>query len=120
MTSRTPQAPPKEADQTKERVKFEYLAMDGSGRELKGTIPAVDDVEAVAKLKKQGLFPIEVWESKPAKTRDKGGKKSDAGPRRKAAPTGESAGARLLRALGMVPVLKTKILCIFTRHTSRP
>lgn len=101
-----------------DRADFEYLAMDGAGRELQGTISATDDVEAVAKLKKQGLFPIEVWESKEHKPRQQSAKsaRKTKAQRKGTASKDEPLGVRFAKAIGMVPVIKTKILCIFTRQ----
>lgn len=75
--SRPTPPPQQNSTQQREREKFEYLAMDDGGRELRGTVMAVDEVAAVTKLTAQGLFPIEVWSK---------GKKSDAKVASKAAP----------------------------------
>ncbi len=110
---------PKRKLQSKDKTKYEYLAMDGAGRELQGVIPAADDVEAVAKLKKQGLFPIEVWQSKDSKPKARGPKTSrKEKAEKKGAVKQEPLGIRFAKAVGMVPVIKTKILCIFTRQLS--
>jgi type IV pilus assembly protein PilC len=111
------QLPPQQKGAKSARIKFEYLAMDGNGRELRGTIMAADDIEAVAKLKKQKLFPIEVWKSRTRRAKEKK-VRSAAPPRRDdhAVSQDMSKGARFLRALGVGHVLKAKILCMFTRQ----
>lgn len=41
-------------------AKFQYTAVDGNGKEKKGTIEAEDERDATAKLRQQGLFPTGV------------------------------------------------------------
>ncbi|MDD3695104.1 MAG: type II secretion system F family protein [Lentisphaeria bacterium] len=41
-------------------AKFQYVAVDGNGKERKGVIEANDDKEATNQLKQQGLFPTSV------------------------------------------------------------
>ncbi len=93
---------------------FDYLAMDGSGRELRGSVTATDDVEAVAKLKMQGLFPIEVWEDQEKKAKSAGGRAGSG--RRKNSASSEPAMVRFAQKIGLRPVIRTKILCNFTRQ----
>lgn len=108
---------PRRKEQTVEKSTFEYLAMDGAGRELKGTIPATDDVEAVALLKKQGLFPIEVWQSKEQRTRRSRAPRSARKTKEKKKPgQSEPLAIRIGKAIGLDNVVKTKVLCIFTRQ----
>jgi len=118
VTTEQQQGAPGAADQAaEERSEFEYVAMDGAGRELRGTIPATDDVEAVTKLKKQGLFPIEVWRAKQKRPRAKKSKdRAGRGP--KGLPSREGSMQQFLRKIGMVTLIKTKVLCIFTRQLS--
>ncbi|NMA41855.1 MAG: type II secretion system F family protein [Oligosphaeraceae bacterium] len=41
-------------------ARFQYVAVDGNGKERKGVIEANDDKEATNRLKQQGLFPTSV------------------------------------------------------------
>ncbi len=109
--------PPRQADKAEKKTKFDYLAMDGVGRELRGVIAAADEIEAVAKLKKQGLFPIEVWENK-RKGPPVGASASHKAARGGGAASQEALGPRLLKAIGLASVIKVKFLCIFTRQLS--
>jgi type IV pilus assembly protein PilC len=106
---------------------FEYLAMDDNGRELRGQIRATDDIEAVAKLRKQHLFPIEVWRSRKdaptvsAKERQelkaKIAKARGERPRaEKAVTTAEPPGRAFLTRLGLRSGMKPKFLAVFTRQ----
>ncbi len=117
------EAPPSRARRRgTSRRKFDYLAMDDDGREMRGTIEAADEVEAVSKLKTQDLFPIEVWESKSKREksakREKGSPKAKGLAKReqKATTSQKSMGARITEALGMGDVIRTKQLCIMTRQ----
>ncbi len=38
-------------------AKFQYVAMDGNGKEKKGVIEAETDTAATAQIKQMGLFP---------------------------------------------------------------
>jgi len=122
--------PVKSAGQVEVHV-FEYLAMDDNGRELRGQLRATDDIEAVAKLRRQHLFPIEVWRSRrdgadtaTAKRERKELKakieqaRAERPRLEKAVSTTPSRGSSLLQRLGMAPVLKPKLLALFTRQLS--
>ncbi|MCK5803758.1 MAG: type II secretion system F family protein [Lentisphaeria bacterium] len=106
------------------KEKFEYLAMDETGRELRGTVEAADDGEALARLKQQGLFPMEVWKGK-GKGKGKGrkktkGKKSAGGRRREdmAKISKRNRGAQIMQALGLGDSIRTGLLTIMTRQLS--
>lgn len=103
------------------REKFEYLAMDDGGRELRGTVMAIDEMAAVAKLTAQGLFPIEVWNKKqkaPAKAAAK------AAPRRQrtredmARSSSPSRARSIGQILGLGNVIPQKHLAPITRQLS--
>jgi type IV pilus assembly protein PilC len=86
--------------------KFNYVAMDGNGKERKGNINAETDNEAVAKLKEQGLFPTSITEAKD----DGGGKKG-----KKGAKSRKKKGSALNIQLG-TPQMRPKQLMVFTRQ----
>ena len=85
--------------------KFDYVAMDGSGKEKKGTIEAGNEAEAQNQLKNQGLFPTSINEAKSVEKKK--------GPKKRGAGGGK--GMSLNIQLG-APVIKTKALCTFTRQ----
>ncbi|MBN2451303.1 MAG: type II secretion system F family protein [Lentisphaeria bacterium] len=116
--------PPVQSRGEEKRI-FEYLAMDENGRELRGQIRATDEIEAVAKLRKQQLFPIEVWRSAKdapdALAREKAGKaapkpKPDMRRLRKAVSTRESRGDTFLARLGIGLFMRPHMLALFTRQ----
>ncbi len=51
---------------------FEYLGMDAAGKPAKGIIDADTAKTARARLRKQNIFPTDVWEKKEGATRGKG------------------------------------------------
>ena len=119
-SSRSAPPPSQEGSQQRERVKFEYLAMDDAGRELRGTVMAVDDVAAVTKLTAQGLFPIEVWskdKGKRAKAADKSAANARAKTREDMARSRTPSKARSIsQFLGLGPVIRRKHLSTITRQ----
>jgi type IV pilus assembly protein PilC len=86
--------------------KFNYVAMDGNGKERKGNINAETDNEAVAKLKDQGLFPTSITQAK-----DDGGKKKG----KKGAKGRKKKGGGMNITIG-TPTVTTKNLMLFTRQ----
>ncbi len=87
--------------------KFNYVAMDGQGREQKGAIDADNENDASSKLKEKGLFPTSITEDKSGAPGKKGGPKDRAVKKKKKKGGGLSL---------MTPILKTKLLCQFTRQ----
>lgn len=51
---------------------YEYVGLDGAGKAAKGIIDADTAKTARSRLRKQGVFPTEVWEKKEGATRGKG------------------------------------------------
>lgn len=51
---------------------FEYVGMDAAGKATKGIVDADSPKSARTRLRKQGVFPTEVWEKKEGATRGKG------------------------------------------------
>ena len=78
-----------------------YTAMDGKGREQKGTVHATSEEEAVEIVKKLGLFPTSVAERQG----------------RKPAPRGASAGTPAGGAFSVfAPKIRRSVLCTLTRQ----
>jgi type IV pilus assembly protein PilC len=129
MDSRDQDLPPVMDPSGKEKIVFEYLAMDDNGRELRGQVRAADDIEAVAKLRNQHLFPIEVWRSRKdapdtaakqkekKQLREKAEKAKGERPRlEKAVTLKASRGGTLLGRLGMSGSIRPRMLALFTRQ----
>ena len=53
-------------------AKFQYIALDGAGREQRGTIEAGDRASAIAAIRANGLFPSAIGEVKGAAAKKKG------------------------------------------------
>ncbi|MDX9978954.1 MAG: type II secretion system F family protein [Lentisphaeria bacterium] len=103
------------------REKFEYLAMDDGGRELRGTVMAVDEMAAVAKLTAQGLFPIEVWNKKqkaPAKAAGKTAPRRQRTREDMARSSTPSRARSIGQILGLGNVISQKNLAPITRQLS--
>ncbi len=83
---------------------FEYIALDAKGQETAGSIKANDEGDAIAQLRKSGLYPTQVV---PA---GKGGVSSKAKSRVKKSQKGKKGGA----VIG--GKVKGKVLMIFTRQ----
>ncbi len=89
--------------------KFNYVAMDGQGKEQKGVVDADNENDATSKLKEKGLFPTSISE-------DKGkGSSKKAGAKKRTSGKKKGGGFSMNIQLG-TPVVKTKILCQFTRQ----
>ena len=84
---------------------FEYIALDARGEETTGSVTAGDEADAIAQLRKSGLYPTQVA---PA---GKGGVSSTAKRRAKKGQKGKSGSKNA--AGGRV---KGKVLMIFTRQ----
>ena len=91
--------------------KFNYVAMDGQGKEQKGVLDADNQNDATSKLKEKGLFPTSL------------GRRINQGERkflRKELPSsgkpGRKKGGLSMNIQLGTPVIKTKLLCQFTRQ----
>jgi general secretion pathway protein F len=51
---------------------YEYIGLDGAGKSTKGIVDADSPKSARGRLRKQGVFPTEVWEKKEGATRGRG------------------------------------------------
>ena len=89
--------------------KYNFVAMDGQGKEQKGNIDAENENDASSKLKEKGLFPTSISENKSGSSKGKSKGKA----RKKSKKKGRGAGFNL--TLG-TPVIKMKLICQFTRQ----
>jgi len=95
-------------------AKFNYVAMDSSGKETKGVLEVGSQSEALNRLKEMGFLPTKVTEVAPPKSDTKGGK----------APAGAAAGKGKKKGAGQINIkipgfggkVKAKVLCTFTRQ----
>ena len=55
-------------------AKFNYVAMDSTGKETKGVLDVGSQAEALNRLKEMGFLPTKVTEVAPPKSDAKGGK----------------------------------------------
>jgi type IV pilus assembly protein PilC len=93
---------------------FTYTAMDGKGKEVKGTVEAANQSAALSTIREKGLFPTNLQEAgKPGKS----GKAGAAAGRKKA---GSGGGGAMSMELKMPRFLegrvKPKQLMVFTRQ----
>jgi general secretion pathway protein F len=51
---------------------YEYVGLDGAGKAAKGIVDADSPKSARGRLRKQGVFPTDVWEKKEGATRGRG------------------------------------------------
>ena len=72
---------------------FEYIALDARGEETTGSVTAGDEADAIAQLRKSGLYPTQVAPagkggvSSTAKRRAKKGQKGKSGSKNAAGRT---------------------------------
>mgnify|MGYP006274066173 CR=1 FL=1 len=85
--------------------RFNYTAMDGHGKEKKGTIDADNEQQAAQKLKQQDLYPTNIAPDRKQKSQ-------------RTAPSGgaKKRGGGLGSITIGTPKIKTKILATFTRQ----
>jgi len=94
--------------------KFNYVAMDSRGKEIKGTLDVGNQNEAISRLKEMNYFPTKVIEAD--KTKDKADKKTKSGA---ADAKGKKKGGGInlnIRIPGLSGRVKPKVLTTFTRQ----
>jgi type IV pilus assembly protein PilC len=92
--------------------KFEYVALDASGKETKGSIEATTQNEAIGRVKEMKLFPTKIMEAE--KIQEKTAKKAKGKP----AKAGKKGGGMNieLKIPGLGGKVKPKVLTTFTRQ----
>ena len=93
--------------------KFNYVAMDGRGKETKGTLEVASQNEAIGRVKEMGLFPTKIVEIEKTKEPTKTG---GAKPARAAGKKGASALNFQIKIPGLSGGVKSKVLTTFTRQ----
>lgn len=91
---------------------FTYRAMDAKGKEMRGTVEAANQSNALSSIREKGLFPTEVTEA-GAKKKQKGGKKT---AQKTAAPSGGAMSMEIKMPRLFKGRVKTKQLMTFTRQ----
>ncbi len=89
--------------------RFSYTAMDGQGKEKKGTIEAENEQQAAQKLKQGDLYPTNIA---PEKRSAKQGGGTMSGTKAKKSAKGGGLGSITIGT----PKIKTKVLSTFTRQ----
>ena len=94
-------------------AKFNYIAVDSSGKEVRGSIEAPSQAQAVAKIRDKQLFPTAIGEAGGGggSSAAKGASKAAASGGRKASKNIEIKLPKFLR-----PKVKTKDLTTLTRQ----
>lgn len=90
--------------------KFNYVAMDQKGKEVKGSLDVSNQNEAITRVKEMGLFPTKIVETAKAKP-VKGGGPAGGGGGAKGAKKGIN-----IKIPGFGGKVKSKVLCTFTRQ----
>src|SRR5438128_12136707 len=93
--------------------KYNYVAMDGRGKETKGTLEVNSQNEAIGRVKEMGLFPTKIVEVE--KIREKPDKKAKAAPGAK--PGGKKKGGSInINITGLSGKVKSKVLPVCNRQ----
>src|SRR5262245_20711880 len=93
--------------------KFNYVAMDPHGKEVKGSLEVASQNEAIGRVKEMNLFPTKIVEIE--KVKDKGDKKAAAAG--KPAKAGKKGALNInIRIPGLGGKSKSKVLTTFTRQ----
>jgi type IV pilus assembly protein PilC len=94
--------------------KFNYIALDSSGNETKGTIEAASQNEAIGRVKDMKLFPTKITEADKG---DKADKKAKAKPAAGKPKGGKKGQINInLKIPGLGGKVKPKVLTTFTRQ----
>jgi len=92
--------------------KYNYVAMDAHGKEIKGTLEVATQNEAIGRVKEMGLFPTKIVEIDKAKDKDAKADKKAAKPKAK----GKKGVNINIKIPGLGSGVKAKVLTTFTRQ----
>src|SRR5438270_9290510 len=94
--------------------KYNYVAMDGRGKETKGTLEVNSQNEAIGRVKEMGLFPTKIVEVEKIKEKQDKKAKPAAG---KAAGKKKGGAMQInIKIPGLSGRVKSKVLTTFTRQ----
>src|SRR6266487_2050327 len=93
--------------------KYNYVAMDGRGKETKGTLEVASQNEAIGRVKEMGLFPTKIVEIE--KVKEKGEPAQKGKPAAKAGKKGGGMNIQI-KIPGLSGKVKSKVLTTFTRQ----
>src|SRR5882762_10464800 len=92
--------------------KYNYVAMDGRGKETKGTLEVASQNEAIGRVKEMGLFPTKIVEIEKVKEKGEAQKGKPAAKARK-----KGGGMNIqIKIPGLSGGVKSKVLTTFTRQ----
>src|SRR5437588_8466906 len=92
--------------------KYNYVAMDGRGKETKGTLEVSSQNEAIGRVKEMGLFPTKIVEIE----REKPDRKAAGGKAPAKAKKGGKGMNLNITLPGLFGKVKSKVLTTFTRQ----
>src|SRR5437588_1167264 len=95
--------------------KYNYVAMDGRGKETKGTLEVATQNEAIGRIKEMGLFPTKIVEVDKNKERDKAGDKKAKPAKGKGGKAKKGVNLNI-KIPGLSGKVKSKVLTTFTRQ----
>jgi len=96
--------------------KYNYVAMDGRGKETKGTLEVASQNEAIGRVKEMGLFPTKIVEIE--KTKEKGETQKARSAGKAPGKAGKKGGGLniQIKIPGLSGGVKSKVLTTFTRQ----
>lgn len=97
--------------------KYNYIALDRSGNETKGTIEVGSQNEAIGRVKDMGLFPTKIVEADKGEKADKKAKSKPAAKGKSGGKKGGGVNINInLKIPGLGGKVKPKVLTTFTRQ----
>jgi type IV pilus assembly protein PilC len=98
-------------------AKFNYVAMDSTGKETKGVLDVGSQAEALNRLKEMGFLPTKVTEVAPPKSDAKGGKGAASAKGAAGGKGAKKGGGQInIKIPGFGGKVKAKVLTTFTRQ----
>ena len=97
-------------------AKFNYVAMDSTGKETKGVLEVGSQAEALNRLKEMGFLPTKVTEVAPPKSDAKGAKGGKGAAGAAGCKGGKKGAGQInIKIPGFGGKVKAKVLTTFTR-----
>jgi len=95
--------------------RYDYVALDGRGKETKGSIDVASQNEAISRVKDMGLFPTKIAEGAKVQDKSAGKKKAKSKPGAKGGKKGGGMSMEI-KIPGLSGRVKPKVLTTFTRQ----
>ncbi|HLH55820.1 MAG TPA: type II secretion system F family protein [Verrucomicrobiae bacterium] len=97
--------------------KYNYVAMDPHGKEVKGTIEVASQNEAIGRVKEMNLFPTKIVEVDKAKEKEKPAADKKGKAKGGKSAKGKKGGVNInIKIPGLSGKVKAKVLTTFTRQ----